>query len=232
MSFFRDALSVFKKRDLTFLDSYQEVEGVYTFLFKKEDDLNWKAGQYGLFTITHKKIKNPTKPFTIASAPHENVVRITTRISHHPSDFKQALLDLTPGMQIRIAGPVGSFYLKENQPTLLIAGGMGITPFRSILNEIEVEGNRDRKNINLLYMNSEKTFLFQGEFARKEFVHVEYLDSRDDLHLQIDEFINIHDNKGKYLVAGSKSMVDSVSTYIKNKNISKRNIKSDYFYGY
>src|SRR5690606_32155564 len=112
MSFFRDALSIFKKRDLLFLDSYQEVKGVYTFLFKKEDDLNWKAGQYGLITITHKKIKNTTKPFTIASAPHENVVRITTRISNNPSDFKQALLELIPGKHIRMAGPVGSFFLK------------------------------------------------------------------------------------------------------------------------
>src|SRR5690606_32119194 len=123
-------------------------------------------------------------------------------------------------------------FLKENQPTLLIAGGMGITPFRSILNEVEAKGNRDIKNIILLYMSSEKAFLFRDEFARKEFVNVEYLDSREDLHLLIDEFINIHNNKGKYFISGSQSMVDSVSTYIKNKNISKRNIKFDYFYGY
>lgn len=36
MSFFQDTLSIFKKMDLLFLESYKESEGVYTFLFEKE----------------------------------------------------------------------------------------------------------------------------------------------------------------------------------------------------
>lgn len=58
MSFFQDTLSIFKKRELLFVESYKESDGVYSFLFGKEKDLTWKAGQHGLFSITHKKIKN------------------------------------------------------------------------------------------------------------------------------------------------------------------------------
>ena len=58
MSFFKDAIAIFKKRELAFIESYKESENVYTFLFEKEKDVTWKAGQHGLFTITHKKIKN------------------------------------------------------------------------------------------------------------------------------------------------------------------------------
>ena len=36
-----------------------------------------------------------------------------------------------------MSGPIGSFYLKDNNPALLIAGGIGITPFSSILKQVE-----------------------------------------------------------------------------------------------
>ena len=115
------------------------------FYLKKEKDLTWKAGQHGLFTITHKKIKNPIRPFTIASAPTENMVRLTMRISDQPSDFKKAMLELKQGMRVKMSGPVGGFNLNDNSPSLLIAGGIGITPFRSIVKQLEAEGNTDDK---------------------------------------------------------------------------------------
>src|SRR5690625_1515771 len=181
------------------------------------------------------KIKNPTKPFTVASAPDENVVRITTRISDNPSNFKKAMLELKQGMKIRVAGPVGSFYLKDNSPSLLIAGGIGITPFRSILKQIETDGNRDEKQIKLLYMDSGNSYLFKEELdgiAKKSFVSITYLDSRDALHEEIDKFVNLYKDKGNYFISGPKSMVDSMSTYLQSKKISKRNIKKDSFVGY
>ena len=235
MSFFQDTLSIFKKRDLLFLESYKESEGVYSFLFKKEKDLTWKAGQHGLFSITHKKIKNSTKPFTVASAPTENVVRLTMRIGENPSDFKKAMMELKQGMKVKMSGPVGSFYLKDNKPSLLIAGGIGITPFRSILKQVEAEWNGIEKQINLLYMDSKKSYLFKDEIeemANKTSISVTYLDSRENLHQEIDKFATLNKNNGNYFIAGPKSMVDSISTYLQNHNVSKRNIKKDAFYGY
>ncbi|MGG0720531.1 FAD-dependent oxidoreductase [Robertmurraya massiliosenegalensis] len=235
MSFFQDMFSVFKKRELVFLDYSKESEEVYTFNFEKEKDLTWKAGQHGLITVTHKKIKNPTKPFTLASAPTENVVKITTTISHNPSDFKKGFLELKPGMKVRMAGPLGSFNLKENSPTLLIAGGIGITPFRSILKQIEVEGNGVENPINLLYMDSKDSYIYKNELdtiASNTGINITYLNSRDDLHQEIDKFTSLYKSNGKYFIAGPKSMVDALSSYLQNKNISKANIKKDAFYGY
>ena len=235
MSFFQDTLSIFKKRDLLFLESYKESEGVYTFLFKKEKDLTWKAGQHGLFSITHKKIKNPTKPFTVASTPTENVVRLTMRIGDNPSDFKKAMLELKQGMKVKMSGPVGSFYLKDNNPSLLIAGGIGITPFRSILKQVEAEWNGVEKQIKLLYMDSKKSYLFKDEIdeiANNYSISVTYLDSRDDLYREINKFTTLYKNDGKYLIAGPKEMVDATSDYLQNNNILKKNIKKDSFFGY
>jgi len=232
MSFFQDTLSVFKKRELFFLERYKETEDVYTFVFDKEEDLTWKAGQYVLFSITHKKIKNSTKPFTVASASKENIVKITTRIGDNPSDFKKAMLELRQGMKIRMAGPVGSFYIKENKPSLLIAGGIGITPFRSIFKQIEAEWHGVEKQIKLLYINSNKLYLFKDEFTNNSLISVTYLDSRDDLYQEINKFITLYRNDGQYLIAGPKEMVDATSAYIQNNNISKKNIKLDSFFGY
>lgn len=234
MSFFQDMLSIFKKRELVLLESYKESEGVYTFLFEKEPDLTWKAGQHGLFTITHKKIKTPTKPFTLASAPTENIVRLTMKINENPSDFKKAMLELEKGMKISMAGPVGSFNLIDNSPTLLIAGGIGITPFRSILKQMEAEGGVG-KQIHLLYLDSNKTYLFKDELdsiANNTSIRVTYLDSRDNLHQEIDKFTSTYKDNGNYFISGNKAMVDSISTYLQTNNISKRNIKKDAFYGY
>ncbi|WP_339253449.1 FAD-dependent oxidoreductase [Sporosarcina sp. FSL W8-0480] len=233
MSFFQDTLSIFKKRDLSFIESHKESEDVYSFLFEKEKDLTWKAGQHGLFTIIHKKIKNPIRPFTVASAPAENVVRLTMRIGDSPSDFKKAMLELQIGMKVRISGPVGGFYLKDHSPSLLIAGGIGITPFRSMLKQIEAEGNNGDKH--LLYMDTKQSYLFKEELdniANNSSIRVTYLCSRDDLHQEIDAFINLYKDNGKYFVAGPKSMVGDISNYLKNNTIPKQAIKKDAFLGY
>lgn len=232
MGFFQDMVAVFKKRELVFLEYRKESKDVYTFVFEKGDDWTWKAGQHGLLTVTHKKIKTPTKPFTLASAPSENVVKITTSITDNPSDFKKALLELKPGTKMTIAGPLGSFNLTDNKPTLLISGGIGITPFRSILKQIEAEGNGAGKQIHLLYMDSNKEYIYKDELDAIPNVTVTYLESRDDLHREIETFTNSYKDNGNYFIAGPKAMVDSISTHLQNNNISKRNIKKDAFYGY
>ncbi|MFD0587281.1 FAD-dependent oxidoreductase [Paenibacillus sp. GCM10027627] len=235
MGFFQDMFSIFKKRELLFLESRKESEGVYSFLFEKEKDLNWNAGQYGLISITHKKIKNGTKPFSLASAPSENVVKITTRIGENPSDFKKALAELKPGMKVKISGPVGSFYKQDNSPSLWIAGGIGVTPFRSILKQLEAEGSGSEKPIHLLYLDSKQSFIYKDELedlASRTSLSLTYLESRDDLNQEIDKFNAKYKNNGKYLIAGPKSLVDSIAAYLQEHQVSKQNIKKDAFFGY
>lgn len=101
MGFFQDFLKIFKKKEITLIESFKESEEVYTFLFEKDKDVNWIAGQHGLFSIIHKKFKNNLKPFTVASVPSENVIRLTMRIGKNPSEFKKAMLELSRFAQER-----------------------------------------------------------------------------------------------------------------------------------
>ena len=235
MGFFQDAIAIFKKRDLVFIESYKESDDVYTFRFEKDKNLMWKAGQHGLFTITHKKIKNGIRPISVASAPAENVVQLTLGISDDPSDFKKAMLELKQGMKVRMSGPVGSFYVTDNSPSILIAGGIGITPFRSMLKQIAMEENGVGKQIHLLYIDSKKSFVYKDELdeiVNNTSISVTYIDTRNDLHQEIDKLSNIYQNNGKYFIAGPKSMVASISAHLQSNHISKKSIKKDVFFGY
>ncbi len=236
MGFLQDNLiPIFKKRELTFIERVKESDNVYTFAFEKGNDVTWKAGQYGLFSITHKKIKNATKPFSIISAPAENAIKITTVIRDKPSDFKKALLELQPGMKVSMSGPLGPFYLQENRPTLLIAGGIGITPFRAMLKQREADGARGSKELHLLYMDSQGTHLFKEELDRMSAANaslrVTYLGARDELRQEIERYTAVHSD-GQYYVAGPKAMVDDIAADLRHKGVSKRQITKDGFFGY
>lgn len=155
-------------------------------------------------------------------------------IRDQPSEFKQALLDLKPGMSILMRGPVGPFYLKDEKPALLIAGGIGITPFRAMLKQFEVEGSRQQR-IQLLYMDSNKRYLFQDELdqvAERTSLNVTYLDSRDQLNQEIDKYVGEIAQTGNVYIAGPKSMVDTLTGELQARNISKKQLIKDSFYGY
>lgn len=231
MGVLQDIAPILKKKELILRESYEEKDSVYTFIFEKEENLTWKAGQHGIFSISHKKIKKPTRPFSVASAPFEKIVKISTKINDAPSEFKQALLELEPGMKLNMRGPVGPLYIGHEKPSLLIAGGIGITPFRAMLKEAEQAG---RKQIHLLYMDSKGTFLYKkelDEMAENMSMGVNYCQSREEFYVEIDKFIMEYQEAGMYYLGGSKSMIDSVETYLKNSRILKENIKKDIFIG-
>lgn len=237
MGFLQDNLiPFFKKREIRFIEHVKDSDDMHTFLFEKDTDLHWHAGQYGLFTITHQKIKNATKPFSVASAPAENVVRISTVFRDQPSEFKKALLALKPGETVLMRGPVGPFYLKEDRPALFMAAGIGITPFRSIIKQLELTGEgKSRQPIHLLYLSSGKPHYFQDELneaASKANIKIEYLTNKNDLYEKIDKFTNTHKNDGSYYFAGSKEMVRSIADHLQSQQISKKNMIKDEFFGY
>ena len=77
------------------------------------------------------EIGEHARPFSIASGPERFYLEFATRRSE--SEFKRAFLALAPGDRVRIFGPRGRFFLEEDAPGVLVAGGIGITPMRSML---------------------------------------------------------------------------------------------------
>jgi ferredoxin-NADP reductase len=105
---------------------------VRSFRFAKPQTLNYKPGQFMLVTIKAEDGKQLTKPFSISSSPTEKThVEFTKKLSD--SEFSAALKALKTGDWAVIDAPYGKFTFEgEHEKIGLLAGGIGITPFRSI----------------------------------------------------------------------------------------------------
>ena len=88
--------------------------------------------------------------FSLVSAPFEAELVVATRM-REGSAFKRALKELSGGAALRLRGPRGSLTLSEDavRPAVFVAGGIGITPFMSMLRQAAHEGSR--RQFRLLY---------------------------------------------------------------------------------
>jgi ferredoxin-NADP reductase/uncharacterized protein YndB with AHSA1/START domain len=113
------------------------VDNVWSFIFKPSQPLSWTAGQFIWVELPHDNPdgEGDRRWFTIASAPYEQMVQITTRISD--STFKQALAALPDGGELNLLEkPDGDFIWQDSErPLVFVAGGIGITAFHSILKQ-------------------------------------------------------------------------------------------------
>lgn len=111
----------------------------------------WTPGQFLRFSVRQGEDWSPEYTFTISSAPEEGEVRITVKAV---GPFSSALQHGAPGTEVRVRGPFGAFCKNvEQQPRLtFIAGGIGITPFLSVLRHLARVGSPSR--IVLLWANN------------------------------------------------------------------------------
>src|SRR5450755_522220 len=84
---------------LTLRTTKQEASDIFSFIFTPERPLRWQAGQYLHYVLNHPKPddRGVERYFSIASAPHEKKVMLTTRFAPKGSSFKKALRKLRPG---------------------------------------------------------------------------------------------------------------------------------------
>ena len=113
-----------------------------SFKFSKQTDqvednkpLDHTAGQFAFFDIggVYNDPKGQIRHFTISSSPTENFLMFGTRIRDSP--YKKRLSALEEGAKVKLRGPEGQFVLHEDysKPAVFLSGGIGVTPFRSML---------------------------------------------------------------------------------------------------
>src|SRR5262245_18347642 len=159
------ALPVKQTTALRLVQKHHEAENASSFLFEPEAPISYEAGQYLRYTLSHANADNRgvARSFTIASFPAEPNIRVTTRLSVPSSTFKQALAHMEPGTILQANGPFGRFVYGEiDTPAVFIAGGIGITPFRSIIGDFA--SRRVHPTITLLYSNRTADIPFRAFF--------------------------------------------------------------------
>ena len=111
-------------------------EGTMAFYFSKPPGYPHRAGQsvqVALIDPPQTDDAGDTREFTIASAPHEAELMIAMRM--RDTAFKRVLKEAPVGTPVRISEPDGEVVLHEDtsRPAVFLAGGIGITPFLSIV---------------------------------------------------------------------------------------------------
>jgi ferredoxin-NADP reductase len=129
-------------------------EGTIAFHFAKPSGFSFKAGQATDLTLLNPPetdSEGNSRTFSIASPPFEDQLTFATRMRE--TAFKRSLKAVPIGTEINIAPPTGSFMLHKNanKPAVLLAGGIGITPFFSVVRQ--AEHDRLRHKLCLFYSN-------------------------------------------------------------------------------
>ena len=108
----------------------QETPDVKSFIFEKPENFSFVAGQFLTLFLDVEDPRGNYRQFSIASSPTEDSVMITSTMRGSP--FKQKLAEMQ-GQKIRARGPFGRFTLQEAERHVMVAGGIGVTPFRSMI---------------------------------------------------------------------------------------------------
>lgn len=215
-----------------------ETESVMSFLFRSDAPLKWQAGQFLHYSLPHPDAddRGITRYFTIASAPFEGHVMLTTRFaSERSSSFKRALRQLPVGAAVDVDEPEGDFVAGDPSDThVLIAGGIGVTPFRAILLDLEHRGLPI--NATLLYANRTPDFVYQAEMDRLAGRHpdlvVRYLVSPERVTQPTIRAAASDLTKSTFHVSGPEPFVEAMGSMLAGLGVPDARVKRDYFPGY
>ena len=208
----------------------REMQECFSVIFKKPKNLNYYPGQY--LTVKYQKIQ---REFTISSSPSENLLMITTKTGL--SSLKKHLENLSPGGFIESDHPAGTYTLDTQSPAVMICGGIGITPARSMIKY--ALDNKLSIPISLIYSNSDENFIFKKELDQWMKLYpkltIHYVVTSTDGRLDEAKFKLYpipYSLTPIFYLAGPPKMVDDFEEILLNLGVDSTNIRTDRFDGY
>jgi ferredoxin-NADP reductase len=209
--------------------SYDEVGNIRTFVFET-NGATWQAGQYQTYELPQVEGDEDAKKryFTIAAAPSEGEFHISTRVTD--SAFKQALNAMQPGDEIEAHDIDGDFIWEDEGPIVMVAGGIGVTPYRSMLVDRAATGGS--LSAHLLYFGRDENFAFRNEFDKLVAAHPELkVDYIVGEPITADAILNHAPESTAQTVylSGPEAMVDAIGEELKSRGVD---LKQDWFPGY
>lgn len=126
--------------------------------FSSKRSIPFAAGQYLELSLPHRgaDVRGSRRVFSISSPPDDDrTIRVAMRVPERASSFKRALNALPVGASLSATGVWGDFVLPKDtsKPILLIAAGIGITPFASQLSRLHLRA--DQRDVVLVYVVSD-----------------------------------------------------------------------------
>ena len=222
---------------LKFVGKKKEIENVYSFIFEPIKKSKWLPGQYLHYDLPHPTPddRDIGRFFTISAAPFEKHIQLTTRFDpERSSTFKKVLQKLDLGSIVQAGEPRGDFLLEPDTTRhVLIAGGIGVTPYHSMLLQLDHDGKP--LNADLLYANRDDNFVFDDEFQNLASKHPEFkiIKFVGDHHIQESDLKPYLDDPNIFFyISGPRPMVEAYQHLLEGLDINPESIKTDYFPGY
>jgi ferredoxin-NADP reductase len=236
----------FRKRLALTLDYKKElVPGIFEFSFLKNPKFNFQPGEYLEWTLGGVKydLRGQRRFFSIASAPTENDIKIGIKISEKGSNFKSKLATLKKGDKIFAGNLAGDFLLtNRNNKYVFMAGGIGITPFRSMVKNA-VDKNEKLDAILFYSCSEEGEFVYREIFESAEKIGLKTIyvcshpsekfkgvKGRIDANMLKKDVPDFKDRT--FYLSGPNVMVNGYKNLLRGMGIRFDKIVTDYFSGY
>jgi ferredoxin-NADP reductase len=225
-------------------------EGTMAFHFAKPADFQFRAGQSMDLTLLNPPetdAEGNSRAFSIASAPFDNSLMIATRM--RDTAFKRVLRKASPGLQVKIDGPGGSFVLhrESEKPAVFLAGGIGITPFLSIIRQARHDksphdmylfySNRRPEDAAFLDLLSEATkrnpnFHLIATMTEMDKSHREWKGETGSINKDMltKHLASLHGPI--YYLAGPPAMIAAMRRMLIEAGLDEDDIRTEEFYGY
>lgn len=214
--------------------------GTMAFRFSKPAGFVFKPGQSVTLSLTDPppEANSTQRIFSLASAPFQDELAVATRM-RDGSAYKRALKALPLGAAIRLKGPRGLMTLHEDRSraAVFIAGGIGITPFMSMLRQAAHDGLA--RPIYLLYSNrsaADAPFLAELQSLAQQNDGFRLLARMTDAEGFIDEGTVQRFVAGAaaplFYLAGPPAMVTAMKTILRGAGVGEHDVRSEQFYGY
>ena len=225
-------------------------EGTMAFHFEKPEGFTFKPGQAIDVILADPSLSDAASArhtFSLVSAPFQDELIVATRM--RDSAFKRALKLLPIGAAAQLDGPFGSLILHNNRarPAVLIAGGIGITPFMSIVQQ--AAHDHLAQDLVLLYSNrrpEDAAFLAelqQLEHQNNRFRLIATMTQMQksarawegETRLIDAEFVTTISRELSspiYYVAGPPAMIEGVRQTLNRAGVDDDDIRSEDFFGY
>jgi ferredoxin-NADP reductase len=148
-------MSADESRKIALVGREMVADHTMSFRFEKPSGWQFRAGQSIDMTLLdppETDSEGDVRAFSISSAPREDFLQVTTRL--RDTAFKRVLQQVPLGTEVKTEGPFGDFRLhRADRPAVLLAGGIGITPFRSMLVEAIAGGGSLPYHVILFHAN-------------------------------------------------------------------------------
>ena len=207
--------------ELEFIRKQNLVGKIWEYTFTKPAAFSYDAGDYVELGIPNVG----THWLSMASAPEEDKLLFTVKIRDQLSGFKAALQNMQPGDTVVSSPAIGNFNLpKPGQKALFTALGIGITPYRSLLNT-----NADHSNNTLLYIARDNEHVYEDVIAQSGVNYVKH-NARFELH-ELESLVPDYKEHIVYL-SGPQAACMDIYTRLVESGFERTRIKLEYFPGY